>query len=125
MKFPLGEISLEEKDEEEEEQKRTLSVNGIVRSQMLDGLYTARFSEETLNLRYAYKVISFRVVSKGFIFISFFHFVKEFIVTCTECKYFITFKIFTGNRISPKISICSGSIKDVQFSVMYNHSFPA
>ncbi|KAK4387876.1 Outer envelope pore protein 37, chloroplastic [Sesamum angolense] len=55
LKFPLGEVSLEEKEEEEEEQKRGLSVNGIVKSHVLDGVCTARYSEENVELRYAYK----------------------------------------------------------------------
>ncbi|KAG6408445.1 hypothetical protein SASPL_131457 [Salvia splendens] len=55
LKFPLGEISLEENDEEEEQQKRALSLNGIVKSHILNGVYTARFSDENLDLRYAYK----------------------------------------------------------------------
>ncbi|KAK4421934.1 Outer envelope pore protein 37, chloroplastic [Sesamum alatum] len=55
LKFPLGEVSFEEKEEEEEEQKRALSVNGIVKSHALDGVCTARYSEENLELRYAYK----------------------------------------------------------------------
>ncbi|XP_057777893.1 outer envelope pore protein 37, chloroplastic-like [Salvia miltiorrhiza] len=55
LKFPLGEISLEEKDEEIEEQKRAISVNGIIKSHILGGIYTARFSDENLDLRYAYK----------------------------------------------------------------------
>ncbi|KAL0432847.1 UNVERIFIED_CONTAM: Outer envelope pore protein 37, chloroplastic [Sesamum latifolium] len=55
LKFPLGEVSFEEKEEEEEEQKRALSVNGIVKSHVLDGVCTARYSEENLELRYAYK----------------------------------------------------------------------
>ncbi|XP_047976435.1 outer envelope pore protein 37, chloroplastic-like, partial [Salvia hispanica] len=55
LKFPLGEISLEEKDEEEEQQKRVLSLNGIVKSHILNGVYTARFNDESLDLRYAYK----------------------------------------------------------------------
>ncbi|GFP87145.1 outer envelope pore protein 37 chloroplastic [Phtheirospermum japonicum] len=56
LKFPLGEVSLEEKEEEvEEEPKRALSVNGIIKSHMLNGVCTAQFSEENLALRYAYK----------------------------------------------------------------------
>ncbi|KAL0368723.1 UNVERIFIED_CONTAM: Outer envelope pore protein 37, chloroplastic [Sesamum calycinum] len=55
LKFPLGEVSLEEKEEEEEEQKRGLSVNAIVKSHVLDGVCTARYSEENVELRYAYK----------------------------------------------------------------------
>lgn len=56
LKFPLGEVSLEEK--EEEELKRTLSVSGIVKSQLLKGVCTAQFSDEDLKLRYSYKVVS-------------------------------------------------------------------
>ncbi|KAH6768260.1 chloroplast outer envelope protein 37 [Perilla frutescens var. frutescens] len=55
LKFPLGEISFEEKDEEEEEQKRVLAVNGTIKSHIMNGVYTARFSDENLDLRYAYK----------------------------------------------------------------------
>ncbi|CAI9777073.1 unnamed protein product [Fraxinus pennsylvanica] len=56
LKFPLGEVSFEEREEDEEEkQKRTLSVNGIVKSHILNGVCTARYHEENLNLRYAYK----------------------------------------------------------------------
>lgn len=80
FKFPLGEISLEEKDEEIEEQKRALSVNGIVKSHILNGVYTARFSEENLDLRYAYKV-------EAFILILFFHFVKRSMVYELNVKH--------------------------------------
>ncbi|KAG6767719.1 hypothetical protein POTOM_028934 [Populus tomentosa] len=53
LKFPLGEVSLEEK--EEEELSRTLSVSGVVKSQLMNGLCTAQFSDEDLKLRYCYK----------------------------------------------------------------------
>uniref|UniRef100_A0A6M2EAS3 Outer envelope pore protein 37, chloroplastic n=1 Tax=Populus davidiana TaxID=266767 RepID=A0A6M2EAS3_9ROSI len=53
LKFPLGEVSLEEK--EEEELRRTLSVSGVVKSQLMNGLCTAQFSDEDLKLRYCYK----------------------------------------------------------------------
>ncbi|KAF2325606.1 hypothetical protein GH714_031023 [Hevea brasiliensis] len=53
FKFPLGEVSLEER--EDEEVKRSLSVGGIVKGQMLNGLCTAQFNDEDLKLRYAYK----------------------------------------------------------------------
>ncbi|XP_057992237.1 outer envelope pore protein 37, chloroplastic isoform X3 [Hevea brasiliensis] len=56
FKFPLGEVSLEER--EDEEVKRSLSVGGIVKGQMLNGLCTAQFNDEDLKLRYAYKVVS-------------------------------------------------------------------
>ncbi|XP_011085063.1 outer envelope pore protein 37, chloroplastic isoform X2 [Sesamum indicum] len=55
FKFPLGEVSLEEKDEEEEEHKRTLSMSGILRSHILNGVCTAQYNEEKLDLRYAFK----------------------------------------------------------------------
>ena len=57
LKFPLGEVSLEEK--EEEELRRTLSVSGVVKSQLMNGLCTAQFSDEDLKLRYCYKVRHF------------------------------------------------------------------
>lgn len=70
LKFPLGEISLEERDEEEEKPKRAISVNGLVKSHIMNGVYTARFSDENLDLRYAYKVISCGLCFfKKFIFI--------------------------------------------------------
>ncbi|KAL3619876.1 Outer envelope pore protein 37, chloroplastic [Castilleja foliolosa] len=56
LKFPLGEVTLEEKEEEvEEEPKRALSVNGIIKSHILNGVCTAQYSEENLDLRYAFK----------------------------------------------------------------------
>ncbi|KAK4482606.1 hypothetical protein RD792_009770 [Penstemon davidsonii] len=56
FKFPLGEVSFEEKEEEEEEeQKRALSVNGILKTNVLNGVCTAKYNEENLNLRYAFK----------------------------------------------------------------------
>ncbi|KAL0359298.1 UNVERIFIED_CONTAM: Outer envelope pore protein 37, chloroplastic [Sesamum angustifolium] len=55
FKFPLGEVSLEEKEEEEEERKRTLSMSGILRSHVLNGVCTAQYNEEKLDLRYAFK----------------------------------------------------------------------
>ncbi|KAI3470280.1 hypothetical protein Pfo_026943 [Paulownia fortunei] len=55
FKFPLGEVSLEEKEEEEEEQRRTLSVSGILKSQVLNGVCTAQYKEENLDLGYAFK----------------------------------------------------------------------
>ncbi|XP_057957085.1 outer envelope pore protein 37, chloroplastic [Malania oleifera] len=55
FRFPLGEVSLEEKEEEEEEVKRMLSINGIVKSQIMNGMCTAQYKDENLNLRYSYK----------------------------------------------------------------------
>ncbi|CAL5391450.1 unnamed protein product [Camellia sinensis] len=51
--FPLGEISLEEK--EEEEVKKMLSINGIVKGHLLNGVCTAQYKDENINLRYLYK----------------------------------------------------------------------
>lgn len=59
FKFPLGEVSLQEKEEEEEDQKRVLSVNGILKSHILNGVLTANYNEENLGLRYAFKVVFF------------------------------------------------------------------
>lgn len=42
-------------EEEEEEQKSALSVNGIITCHILDGVCTARYCEKNLDLRYAYK----------------------------------------------------------------------
>ncbi|KAJ8433883.1 hypothetical protein Cgig2_021266 [Carnegiea gigantea] len=53
LKFPYGEVSLEEKEDEEE--KRLLSVSGIVKGSVLNGVCTALYKDETLNLRYCYK----------------------------------------------------------------------
>ncbi|GAV67151.1 hypothetical protein CFOL_v3_10660 [Cephalotus follicularis] len=53
FKFPLGEISLEER--EEEEVKKTLSVNGILKGQILNGMCTAVYRDEDLKLIYCYK----------------------------------------------------------------------
>lgn len=56
FKFPFGEVSLEEKDDEvEEDLKKTLSVSGILKGHILNGVCTAQYSEENLNLRYSYK----------------------------------------------------------------------
>ncbi|WCJ21816.1 Outer envelope pore protein 37 chloroplastic [Euphorbia peplus] len=53
LKFPVGEVSLEER--EDEEVKRTLSVSGVVKGQILNGLCTGQFTNEDLKLRYAFK----------------------------------------------------------------------
>ena len=55
FKFPLGEVSLEEK--EEEEVKRMLSINGIIKGHLLNGVCTAQYNDESLKLRYLYKVV--------------------------------------------------------------------
>ncbi|XP_010930305.1 outer envelope pore protein 37, chloroplastic isoform X1 [Elaeis guineensis] len=51
--FPLGEVSVEEKKTEEVE--NVLSVNGILKSHMLNGVCTALYKDNDLNLRYCYK----------------------------------------------------------------------
>lgn len=61
MIFPLGEVTFEEKVEDEEDQKKALAVSGFVKSHFLNGLCTALYSEDSLNLRYAFKVVSFRL----------------------------------------------------------------
>ncbi|KAH9617880.1 hypothetical protein KSS87_009980 [Heliosperma pusillum] len=53
LKFPCGEVSVEEK--EDEEVKRILSVNGVVKGSILNGFCTALYKDENLNLRYSYK----------------------------------------------------------------------
>ncbi|GFY82831.1 chloroplast outer envelope protein 37 [Actinidia rufa] len=55
LKLPLGEISLEDKVEEQEEATRMLSINGIVKGHLLNGVCTAQYQDENLNLRYLYK----------------------------------------------------------------------
>lgn len=54
LKFPLGEVSLEERDDEEV--KKALSINGILKGQILNGVCTAQYKDEDLKLRYIYKV---------------------------------------------------------------------
>ncbi|KAM2016287.1 hypothetical protein ACFX16_046718 [Malus domestica] len=53
LKFPLGEVSIEEK--EEKEKQNMLSINGIVKGRILNGLCTAHYADEDLKLRYLYK----------------------------------------------------------------------
>ena len=59
LKFPLGEVSIQEREEEEEEEeknKRMLSINGILKRQVMDGVCSALYTDEELRLKYAYKV---------------------------------------------------------------------
>lgn len=53
LKFPYGEVSVEEKENDEE--KRILSVSSIVKGSVLNGACTALYKDESLNLRYCYK----------------------------------------------------------------------
>ncbi|KFK37218.1 hypothetical protein AALP_AA4G229100 [Arabis alpina] len=59
LKFPLGEISVQEKDEAEEEEvekkNRVLSVNGILKRKIMSGVCSALYTDEELRLKYAYK----------------------------------------------------------------------
>nr|GMD67720.1 outer envelope pore protein 37, chloroplastic [Ipomoea batatas] len=55
FKFPYGEISLEQKEEEEEDVKKVFSINGILKGHILNGICSARFKDEDLNLRYCFK----------------------------------------------------------------------
>nr|CAB3447191.1 unnamed protein product [Digitaria exilis] len=51
--FPIGQISVEERRNEDEE--KVLSVYGIAKSEFLDGVLTAQYNENNVNLRYCYK----------------------------------------------------------------------
>ncbi|XVF12716.1 hypothetical protein REPUB_Repub08aG0143400 [Reevesia pubescens] len=53
IRFPVGEVTLEER--EEEEVPRTLSINGILKGQILNGVCAATYTDEELKLRYSYK----------------------------------------------------------------------
>ncbi|CAK9182273.1 unnamed protein product [Ilex paraguariensis] len=55
LKFPLGEVSLEDKVEEEEEAKRMLSLNGILKGYILNGVCNAEYKDKSLNFTYSYK----------------------------------------------------------------------
>ncbi|CAL9113823.1 unnamed protein product, partial [Musa textilis] len=52
VQFPLGEVSVERKDQETE---KTLSLNGILKGELLNGVCSALYRDEDLNLRYCYK----------------------------------------------------------------------
>ncbi|GMJ06349.1 chloroplast outer envelope protein 37, ARABIDOPSIS CHLOROPLAST OUTER ENVELOPE PROTEIN 37 [Hibiscus trionum] len=53
IRFPKGEVTVEEK--EHEDASRTLSMRGILRGQVLNGLCSAHYMNGQLNLRYIYK----------------------------------------------------------------------
>ncbi|KAK1400484.1 Outer envelope pore protein 37, chloroplastic [Heracleum sosnowskyi] len=55
LKFPIGEVSLEEKEETEDDVKKVLSINGTLKGQLLSGVCTASYQDENLNMRYLYK----------------------------------------------------------------------
>jgi len=50
--FPIGQVSVEESRNEEE---KLLFVDGIAKSDFLDGVLTAHYDKNNLNLRYCYK----------------------------------------------------------------------
>ncbi|XP_050372321.1 outer envelope pore protein 37, chloroplastic [Argentina anserina] len=54
LKFPLGEVSFVEK-EEEEQINRAYSMSGTVKGQIFNGLGTAYFAEDDIKLRYSFK----------------------------------------------------------------------
>ncbi|XP_007039142.2 PREDICTED: outer envelope pore protein 37, chloroplastic [Theobroma cacao] len=53
IRFPMGEVTLEER--EEEEVPKTLSINGILKGPILNGVCAAHYKDEELKLRYSYK----------------------------------------------------------------------
>ncbi|KAI9126720.1 hypothetical protein K1719_002316 [Acacia pycnantha] len=56
LKFPVGEVSLQEEEEiQEEEFKRLLSVSGIAKLPILNGICSAQYKDEEMKLRYSYK----------------------------------------------------------------------
>jgi len=60
FRFPLGQVSLQEKDqqqqqEQEEEVKNLLSVSGILKAQCFNGLCTAQYKDDDFKLGYCYK----------------------------------------------------------------------
>lgn len=60
FRFPLGEVSLQEKEEEQQEEeqvkiKNSLLVSGILKGQFLKGVCTAHYKDDELKLRYRYK----------------------------------------------------------------------
>lgn len=50
----MGEVSLEER--EEEELKQPMSINGVLKGKILNGTCAAHYKDEELELRYSYKV---------------------------------------------------------------------
>ncbi|EMS53627.1 hypothetical protein TRIUR3_34044 [Triticum urartu] len=53
LHFPIGQVSVEERTNEEDQ--KMLSVYGIAKTDFLDGVLTAQYNENDLNLRYCYK----------------------------------------------------------------------
>ena len=58
LRFPYGEVSLEEnEDQEEEDVAPKLAFSGILQGQVLNGICNAQYRDENVNLRYSYKVL--------------------------------------------------------------------
>ncbi|XP_071706976.1 outer envelope pore protein 37, chloroplastic [Rutidosis leptorrhynchoides] len=56
LRFPFGELSVEENEEEEEgDVVPKLSLSGIFKGQLLNGICNAQYRDDNLNLRYSYK----------------------------------------------------------------------
>ncbi|XP_020571231.1 outer envelope pore protein 37, chloroplastic-like [Phalaenopsis equestris] len=57
LHFPYGEIALEQREniEEKDEVRNALSVDGILKSPLLNGVSTVVYNGKDLNLRYIYK----------------------------------------------------------------------
>ncbi|CAI0384858.1 unnamed protein product [Linum tenue] len=55
LKFPFGEFSLEEEERAEEKRALSISISGLGKAKLLNGLCSAQYSEEELKLRYSYK----------------------------------------------------------------------
>ncbi|MFQ6632786.1 hypothetical protein Gotur_012122, partial [Gossypium turneri] len=53
IRFPTGEVTLEER--EDEEVPRKLLINGILKGPILNGVGSAHYTDEELRLRYSYK----------------------------------------------------------------------
>lgn len=73
--FPKGEVSIKEKILDEG--GRILSVNGLAKSHVLNGVCKAVYNDNAMNIKYRYKV---RLVSVGFI---------SFIFTMCNSQWFI------------------------------------
>lgn len=62
VRFPFGEVSVLEENENEEEEEvaasSKLSVSGILKGEALNGICSAQYADDTLNLRYAFKVFT-------------------------------------------------------------------
>ncbi|CAH9145796.1 unnamed protein product [Cuscuta epithymum] len=55
FKFPHGEVSLQDKEIEEEEATKAISINGILKGHILNGVCTAQYKDESVDLSYQYK----------------------------------------------------------------------